>query len=112
MSIQLAFQDDKLRQLCESTVSAKRRLGVQTAETLHTRLADVQACTNVAELEGLGFARVDRGEDARIFISIGHGYTVTAVVNNRPVPRLRGGRLDARNVTRLKILSIERANEN
>lgn len=112
MSIQLAFQDDKLRQLCESTVSAKRRFGVQTAKTLHTRLADVQACANVAELEGIGFASVDKGEDARIFISIGDGYTVTAVVNNRPEPRLRGGRLDAKNVTRLKIMSIERANEN
>jgi hypothetical protein len=112
MSIQLAFQDDKLRQLCESYLSAKRRYGVQTARTLHTRLADVQACANVAELESLGFASVDRGEVARIFISVADGYTIFTVVNNRPEPRLRDGRLDSKRVTRLKIMSIERANEN
>lgn len=112
MSIQLAFQDDKLRQVCESTVSAKRRFGVSAAESLRNRLADLQACANVAELMSLGFTTVDKGTEARIFVSMADGYTVIAVANNRPEPRLQGGRLDWKRVTRLKITSIERANEN
>lgn len=112
MSIQLAFQTAKLRQICESSVSAKRSLGESAAHSLRTRLADVCASTSPVDVVELGFAAFDMGSDVRIFIYIEGGYTVTATVNNRPEPRLDDGRLDWKRVTRLKILSIERANEN
>lgn len=109
MSIQLAFQTAKLRQICESSVSAKRSLGEAAARSLHTRLADLQASVSLANMVNLGFAVFDRDSDARILIYIDCGYAVTAIVNNRPEPRLEDGQLDWKRVTRLKILSIERA---
>ncbi|WP_156437283.1 hypothetical protein [Burkholderia sp. RF2-non_BP3] len=112
MSIQLAFQNVKLRQICESTVSAKRSLGEGAARSLHARLADVCACTSPVDVVELGFAAFDTSSDVRIFIYIEGGYTVTATANNRPEPRLVDGQLDWKRVTRLKILSIEPANEN
>lgn len=112
MSIQLAFQTVKLRQVCESTVSAKRSLGEEAARSLRTRLADLQASISPADIVDLGFAAFDRDSDARIFIYIEGGYAVTATVNNRPEPRLANGQLDWTRVPRLKILSIERADEN
>jgi hypothetical protein len=112
MSIQLAFQTVKLRQICESSVSAKRSLGDPAARSLRTRLADLQASMSPAEIVNLGFAAFDTCSDIRIFIYIEGGYAVTATVNNRPEPRLENGQLDWKRVTRLKILSIERANEN
>lgn len=60
----------------------------------------------------LGFAAFDSDSVNQIFIYIEGGYTVTATVNHRDVPRLGNGQLDWKRVTRLKILSIERANEN
>jgi hypothetical protein len=111
MSIQLAFQTMRLRQICESPVSAKRSLGEIAARALRTRLADLQAGMSLADMVNLGFATFERGSDVRITISIEGGYAVVATINNHPEPRLENGQLDWRRVTRLKILSIERANE-
>jgi hypothetical protein len=112
MSIQLAFQTTKLRQICESSVSAKRCLGQEAASSLHTRLADLQASLSPADMVNLGFAVFDRGSDTTISIYIEGGYAVTATVNNRPEPRLEDGQVDWKRVTRLKILSIEPADAN
>ncbi|MBP0635187.1 hypothetical protein [Cupriavidus sp. AcVe19-6a] len=112
MPIQLAFQNEKLRQICESSVSAKRRLGEEAARSLRTRLADLRASASPVDMVDLGFAVFDAGSDIQIFVYIDGGYAVTATVNNRPEPRLEDGQLDWKRVTRLKILSIEGANEN
>lgn len=112
MSIQLAFDTVKLRQICENFVSAKRSLGSLAAKSLHARLADLRASSSPLEMVELGFAGFHKDSDTRIFIYIEDGYAVEAVVSNRPEPRLGNGRLDWKLVSRLKVLSIERANEN
>lgn len=112
MSIQLAFDTMKLRQICENFVSAKRSLGGRAAKSLHARLADLCASSSPLDMVDMGFAGFHKGSDARIFIYIEDGYAIEAVVSNRPEPRLGDGRLDWKQVSRLKILSIERANEN
>jgi hypothetical protein len=112
MSIQLSFDTVKLRQICENFVSAKRSLGSLAGKSLHARLADLRASSSPLEMVNMGFAGFRKSSDARIFIYIEGGYAVEAVVSNRPEPRLGDGRLDWNQVSRLKILSIERANEN
>lgn len=112
MSIQLAFQTVQLRQICESPLSAKRSLGEEAALSLRTRLADVRASTSPVDVMALGFATFDSASDVQIFIYIEGSYTVTATVNHREVPRLEDGQVDWKQITRLKILSIEPANEN
>jgi len=109
MPIQLAFQDERIRGMCESSVSAKRRLGKAAGLSLFARLADLRAAGSPQDLVDLGFAKFTLDE-SRIVIPLDDGYFVEAAANHHKLPR-QSGKLDWRRVTRVKILSIERTNE-
>jgi hypothetical protein len=110
MPIQLAFQDENLRKVCESPVSAKRKYGEVAGPSLHARLADLKAADSPADLVEWGFAEFDKMCSDQIVIFIDDRYHVRAAANHKPPPG-RSGQLDWTQVTRVKILSIERANE-
>lgn len=110
MSIQLAFKNEKLRQTCESPVSAKRKLGPDAGRSLHARLADLRAADSPVELIDLGFANYDAKSETRIIIHLDGGYVVIAEANHREAPGGVGA-LDWTQVTRMKIINIEPANE-
>jgi plasmid maintenance system killer protein len=110
MPIQLAFQDENLRKVCESTVSAKRKYGALAGPSLHARLADLKAADSPVDLVDLGFAEFDQVSKDRIVIFIDDRYHVHAAANHKPLPG-PPGQLDWKQVTRVKILSIERDNE-
>lgn len=97
--------------MCESSVSAKRKYGEVGGPAIHSRLADLRAADSPLEYVAWGFAKFDETADDRIVIPIDGGYRMLAVANNRPPPG-EPGALDWAQVTRVKILSIERANEN
>lgn len=111
MPIQLAFQDENIRKVCESTISAKRKYGGIAGPSLHARLADLKAADSPADLVDWGLADFDQMGNDQIVIFLDDGYRVRAIANHNPPPSLRG-QLDWSKVTRVKILSIERANEN
>ena len=111
MPIQLAFQDENLRKVCESHISAKRKYGGIAGPSLHARLADLRAADSPAELVEWGFAKFDEAANDRIVIFLDDSYRLYAVANHKPLPG-KPGKLDWTQVTRVKILSIERANEN
>ena len=111
MPIQLAFQDDNLRKVCESSISAKRKYGGVAGPSLHARLADLRAADSPAELVELGFAKFDEAANDRMVIFLDDFYRLYAVANHKPPPG-KPGKLDWTQVTRVKILSIERVNEN
>lgn len=110
MPIKLAFQDEKLRTVCENTVSAKRKYGEVAGRSIHARLADLRAAKSPIELVEIGFASIDKTAHDRIVIPVAGGYLMLAVANNRPPPGSPGA-IDWAQVTRVKILSIERTNE-
>lgn len=110
MPIQLAFQNENLRKVCESTISAKRKFGGIAGPSLHARLADLKAADSPVELVELGFAVFDQQAKDGIVIHLEDNYRLHAVANHKPPPG-SPGKLDWTQVTRLKILSIERANE-
>ena len=111
MPIQLAFQDENLRKVCESSISAKRKYGGIAGPSLHARLADLKAADSPAELVGWGFAKFDELSNDRIIVFLDDSYRLYAMANHKPPPG-KLGKLDWTQVTRVKILSIERANEN
>lgn len=111
MPIQLAFQDDNLRKVCESSISAKRKYGGVAGPSLHARLADLRAADSPVDLVELGFAKFDGAPNDRIVIFLDDFYRLYAVANHKPPPG-KPGKLDWSQVTRVKILSIERVNEN
>jgi hypothetical protein len=110
MPIKLAFQDEKLRTVCESPVSAKRKYGDVAGRAIHSRLADLRAADSPLKFVEWGFGKFDETAHDRIVTPIDGGYRMLAVANNRPPPG-EPGALDWAQVTRVKILSIERANE-
>jgi len=112
MAVVLAFADEKIRQTCESGRSARRRLGQDAAECLQARLADLLAADSPSDLLVLQLAHPDLAFDNRLVIPLCNGYVLVASVNHRPEPRSPSGELDWKQVSRIKILSIERANEN
>lgn len=112
MSVQLAFQDQRLRQQCESPVSARRSFGQDAARTLHTRLADLRAADSVYDVLSLSLASASTIHAHRILIHLGSGYVLHAQVGNRTKAYLPSGELDWRQVSRLKVLYIEREDEN
>jgi len=93
MSVQLAYQDQKVRQQCESPISARRAFGLDVARTLHTRLADLRAADSVSDVLSLGLAKTNECHPNRILIDLGSRYTLHAQVGNRPEPRLPSGEL-------------------
>jgi len=110
MPIKLAFQDEKLRRVCESPVSARRKYGEVGGRAIHSRLADLRAADSPLKYVEWGFAKFDETAHDRIAIPIDGGYRMLAVANNRPPPG-EPGTLDWAQVTRVKILSIERTND-
>lgn len=109
MPIQLAFQDEKIRAICESPVSAKRRLGKAAGLTLLARLADLRAASSPQDLIDLGLAKLSLDE-IRVVIQLDAEYFVHAAANHLVIPR-KSGKVDWRSVSRIKILCIERSNE-
>lgn len=112
MAVSLAFANETIRQTCESNRSARRRLGEEVATCLQARLADLRALDSPIDLLVMQLARLDASSDTRLVIPLGNGYVLVASVHHRPEPRLPSGKLDWKQVSRIKILSIERANEN
>lgn len=111
MAIQLAFQDEDLRKICESSISAKRKYGGIAGQALHARLADLKAAESPAELVEWGFAKFDDAINGRLIIFLDDAYRLHAAANHKPLPG-EPGQVDWTQVNRIKILSVERANEN
>ncbi|WP_288392029.1 hypothetical protein [uncultured Herbaspirillum sp.] len=110
MPIQLAFQDEIIRKVCESPISAKRKYGSAVALALHARLADLRAADSPIDLVELGFGKFDVEKDGLMIILLEEQYSVHVISNHRPQPGAPGN-LDWSKVTRVKILSIGRTNE-
>lgn len=82
------------------------------ARTLHTRLADLRAADSVYDVLSLKLARPHSSYSDQILIQLGGGFILHAQVGMQLQPPLSSGELDWKQVSRLKIMFIERPNEN
>jgi hypothetical protein len=107
--VELAFSSKQLRQLCEVAASGDEQLGPLLAKSLRDRLADIAAAESVADLL-IGFPTLNIGrreltlrlaEDARLVFAVNQG-TLRADAD------LAG----PDEVVRLKLLRVERDNDN
>jgi hypothetical protein len=104
MALELAFATKALRDICESEATAKEKLGAKVADALKRRLADFRS---IDSLDELPFARPKKNsknvtfglpDDWCLVVKGGHGES----------PKLRSGQIDWTNVTRIKIVKIEK----
>lgn len=109
MPIKLAFEDEKLRKVCESPRSAKLNYGEAVGRAIHSRLADLRAAESPLKFVEWGFGKFDEIAHDRIVTPIDGGYFMV-IEAYRPDPD-EPVAPDWAQVTRVKILKIERTNE-
>ncbi len=109
--MEIAFAKKKLRQLCESEAQAKRDLGIEVANILKKRIADLRAATCVGDLLA-GQPREEGARGQNIAMELNNGSCMVFCVNHNVVPKVHSGRVDWSKVSRIKILRIECENTN
>jgi len=107
VALEIAFAEKKLRRLCEREETARRSLGVEVAEKLKARLADMRAASCVTELVA---GRPRQGASNRrkhLAVDLSGGCRLVVCANHRVVPKLSNGAVDWSKVNRVKVLDIE-----
>ena len=107
--MELAFSTKALRAVCESDERAVRELGVECANVLKRRLADLRAAANATDLVAGNPRQAPRSKE-ELMLDLVEGCAVVLAANHTTVPRLGSGAIDWSNVSRIKLLRIERPN--
>ena len=104
--MQLAFQTQALRMLCEDAEAAELSLGQSVARELRTRLADLRAVTAVGELPAGNVTYRGEGGGEAVMIDLG-GNVSLELLPNHPTQRLTAeGKVEWNRVSRLKVVRI------
>lgn len=106
-TLELAFANKSLRQLCESEAKANRNLGVRMAEKLRRRLADLRAATCANDLIAGNPYELDSTGSQQIAVNLCEGSRIVFCANHNTIPLLESGGVDWSKVSRIKILRIE-----
>lgn len=104
--MEIEFADDELAKLCNDAGYATRRLGSDNARKLRARLADLSAAECVTELIA-GRPHPLKGKSTGSFaLSLHGGCRLVFVPDHEVVPKSKGGGIDWRFVTRVRITFI------
>ena len=108
-TLELAFDSKSLRAVCENEAHAQHELGMEAAEVLKHRLADLVSATSVEEDLVAGSPRVLEGTDDRCMaVDLCGGYRMVFCANHPKNPTGPTGKIDWLKVSRIKILRIEK----
>lgn len=107
-SVELAFAEKPLRQLCESEEAARRILGEQVATKLRRRLADLRAAATIKDLVVGRPREIEGTSGSAMAIDLHRRSRMVFDANHNSIPTLKSGRVDWSRVTRIKILRIDR----
>lgn len=102
--MELAFDSERLRSICEDQSLATQEVGSEVAEALKRRLADLRAANSITDLLA-GHPRVIA---EHLVIDLGMGYSLTLQANHPRNPVNAEGGLNWTIVSRLKVLRIDR----
>ena len=104
--MELAFESRSLRTICESEARAKNELGLEVAEALKHRLADLQAATSIHDLVA-GSPRTSGIQGEQLIVDLCDNYHIVLEANHPNNPAAETGPLDWTMITRIKVLRIE-----
>jgi hypothetical protein len=111
--LELAFDSEFLRTICECEAYARLQLGPTVAEVLKHRLADLRASKSVADLVAGSPRFLNSTIDHKYMsIDVSDGYVIVFCANHTKQPVSTDGKFEWINVSRIKILKIERKNVN
>lgn len=111
IDLDFAFLTVQIREICEKRARAVAAIGEQAALELERRLADIEACSDVAELEALCGDDLQVVASHRRALHLADGIRMM-FTSGHTKPRLtRTGATDWGKVTRLRIDAIGKADE-
>lgn len=109
--MEVAFDSELLRSICEDQAVATNELGPAVAGTLQRRLADLRAANAVSDLPA-GHPRVSILEnDKYLVIDLSEGHVIALQANHRRNPTNERGGVEWGRVSRLKVIRIDRHND-
>ena len=103
------FQPKRCAPCARAIERAVRELGVECANVLKRRLADLRAAANATDLVAGNPRQAPRSKE-ELMLDLVDGCAVVLAANHTTVPRLGSGAIDWSNVSRIKLLRIERPN--
>lgn len=103
----LAFASKDLRRLCENEARAEDSLGKAAADALRTRLAQLRAASTVADLVAGRPMEIASNPHARMALQLGATGRLVFSCNHNDVPVDQDGRVAWKQVSRVKIVSVE-----
>lgn len=109
--MEIAFQSRLLRDCCESEDMLEARFGEEAAAAIIRRLADLRAATTIADLAVGNPCELDAGTNPTLCIDLADGYRVLLRANHLNLPRTSTGALSWPEITRLKVISIEKPDD-
>ena len=106
--MQLAFDSEHLRSICENEATAETGLGAEVARALKGRLADLSAATSVNDLP-VGNPQITKIDDTKcLVISLPHNYRIICEANHPRNPSTASGNVDWDQVARIRVTHIGR----
>lgn len=105
--MELAFDTISLRTICENEQHAISELGVEVAEVLKHRLADLQAATSVKDIIVGRLPEFNGTEANHLAIYLSNKHSIVLCANHPKNPMTDTGEIDWERVSRVKILRIE-----
>jgi hypothetical protein len=103
--MELAFETQELRRVCESDADACKCLPRGTAAQLQDRLADMRAATSVSDLVA-GSPALDASPPGEIRFTLEGGYELVCGGNHPRPPVTDEGRVDFSRIRRVKVVRI------
>jgi hypothetical protein len=104
--LQLAFNSEQLRTMCENETAAKNQMGAAASDSLKHRLADLRSATSILDLVA-GRPRFLEDTEEQMVIDLDDGYHLLFCANHPNNPLTETGKLNWPRISRVKILRIE-----
>lgn len=106
--MEIAFQSLSLRSVCVSEAKSIGLYGVDVAQSLKRRLADLRAADSIDELSVWNIAEVPASGGATMSLELSGGYRLTFRANHSKIPMEADGKPSWSNITRIKLMKIEK----
>ena len=104
--MELAFESQELRSICEHEATAKDALGAEIAEALRHRLADLRVATSIADLIVGNAHTVEVGSIIYLVIDLCRRHQIVLEANHPENPLTDSGQLDWAKVSRIKVTYV------
>jgi plasmid maintenance system killer protein len=107
--MEVLFESEKLKKTCDSEKELRRIFGPEMAKKIQQRLSELAASPTLKDMEKVPAARCHElraDRSGQFAVKLAEPKRLVFKPAHDPVPRLPGGNIDARSVTKILVLEI------